>query len=115
MLRISRDQLAAIAASSTGAANLRLAIYARERFPQEFHSTSDDELVSLVQDVRRRAKGHGVENENDIATALDLTIMYGPGFYREEWASDVFQQGGCSGAQKMEVLRTRFWENGVSL
>lgn len=42
-----------------------------------------------------------------MATALDLSVMYGANFYSADWARDVFEIKDWSGAHKLEVVRQR--------
>lgn len=88
-------------------ANSRLAAYAVRRFPDYFHNESHHEIKAFAATVRDEAGKHGVINEDDVTTALDLTIMYGAGFYHQSWATDVLGLNQLTGAEKMELLRQR--------
>lgn len=88
-------------------ANQSLAEYAKHRFPGLFDNKTIDELIPEIIKVRERAKQFGLVNENDIATAVDFSVMYGGNYYTAEWASDVFSLNGMSGAEKMAILRAR--------
>lgn len=95
------------AAGSMDQANTRLVGYARKRFREVFASETDEKLRWLVVQVRERSIQHGIAREEDVGTALDLTIMYGPEFYEAEWASDVFLVPEWEGSQRMTILRER--------
>ncbi|MDY6993337.1 MAG: hypothetical protein SVR94_12155 [Pseudomonadota bacterium] len=88
-------------------ANLKLVEYIKNRFPNPFRNTADEEILLFVDDVRKRARNYNVINENDVATALDLTVMYKKDFYEANWAKDIFQIPNWSGAEKMNALRHR--------
>jgi hypothetical protein len=90
-----------------GLADSRLAKYARQRFPVQFRESSDPILTAFVVEVRRRARTFGISSEPDVATALDLTVMYGPDFYDADWVRDVFAVTEWTAAQKIDVLRAR--------
>jgi hypothetical protein len=69
----------------------------------------------LVEQIRRRAQQYGITKENDVATFLDLTIMYGPDFPRASWASDILREEKILGPYKMALLRQRVRKSGVDL
>ena len=81
--------------------------YVRERFPEKFRETAEKDLVELVRNVRDRASAYDVSQEADVATAVDLTVMYESNFYALDWARDVFAVKDWSGSEKMDVLRQR--------
>jgi hypothetical protein len=107
MLQITQEQFNTLQASVLERANLRLAHYIRERFPTLAQGRRDEDLARFVADVRRRANQYQITEEADIATAVDLTVMYGPNFYNTDWSSDVFAIAGWNGAHKLEVIRER--------
>ncbi|MET0645140.1 MAG: hypothetical protein ABW208_00880 [Pyrinomonadaceae bacterium] len=107
MLRVRQEQMDGLAAAAEAEADGRLVEYGRSRFREEFDAMTGGEALGLISEVRRKAKARGVTAEADIATALDLTVMYGPDFYLDEWASDVFAVEEWGGGHKMEVLRER--------
>jgi hypothetical protein len=106
-VRIRQHQFATLEQSVLQRANARLVQYARERFPEEFREKPEEQLMGLVDQVRVRARRYGITSEQDVATALDLTIMYGPDFYAAEWASDVFAVDDWDGAYKLNIIRAR--------
>jgi hypothetical protein len=106
-LRIRPAQKQAFENAAEAEANSQLALYARNRFAAEFSSTSDEILLSFVAEVRESAMQHEITEMSDIATAIDLTVMYGQDFYEAEWVRDVFGIQEWDGAQRMEVLRQR--------
>lgn len=107
VLRIRKEQMTALEVSVIREANVRLAQYARTRFPEQFRDKPQEDLIDLAAAVRDRARPYGITTENDLATALDLTVMYGPDFYNSEWAHDVFTVTDWDGAHKLEVVRAR--------
>jgi hypothetical protein len=81
--------------------------YLRERFPEQAHTRRSEELTRFVVAARDRAKAHGILEEPDVATALDLTVMYGADFYSATWVRDVFAMTEWSGSKKLDVIRAR--------
>ena len=106
-LKIRPAQIRTFENAAEAEANAQLAAYARKRFETEFAGMSEDTLLSFVAMVRESARHHEITAIPDIATALDLTIMYGRDFYEAEWSRDVFGIQEWDGAQRMEVLRQR--------
>lgn len=100
-------QINVLHAAAAGRANDRLARYARERFKEYFANMPEAVLLDLVATVRERGNKHRITTERDVATAMDLTVMYGQDFYEAEWAHDVFAIQEWDGEHKMKVLRER--------
>ena len=91
----------------TDRADLAMVAYARARFPAQFGAMKDVDILPIVADVRARARAHAVTGESDVATAFDLSVMYGPTFYEAPWARDVFDVREWSGSEKLAVLSAR--------
>jgi hypothetical protein len=115
MLRIRREQMEILSSALREAADRRLATYARERFPDRFAEMDAEALIAMVGRVRATAKRYGIDRESDVATFLDLDVMYGEHFHRAPWASDALQSEAMSGSDKMAVLRGRVKRTGVLL
>jgi len=92
-------------------ANHRMVDYAKNRFPDYFVSQPESDIEAFIATVRNQSKEYDVVNEDDVATALDLTVMYGPGFWSQTWAEDVIALTALNGAEKMEILRHRVREH----
>jgi hypothetical protein len=107
MLTIRKEQMAAMEDALKRRADARLLQYLRERFPEQTRPRQDEELARFVAAVRERARSHGVVDEADVASTLDLTVMYGANFYDADWARDVFAMNDWSGAEKMQLIRIR--------
>ena len=96
-----------MAAAMLERANRDLADYLRRRFPTLLAHRTTEELLPAIRLVRDRAKRYGILYENDVATAMDLSVMYGSEFFSAEWAADILDMDGISGVQKMRMLRAR--------
>jgi hypothetical protein len=81
--------------------------YARSRFPERFRDASPPEVLDLCAEVLRTTRRYGIDEATDIATVLDLTVMYGAGFPDSEWARDVFATQALGPGEKIAVLRSR--------
>lgn len=107
MLHISKEQFLLFEADAVSRANERLVQYAKERFPDMTEGKPDKELMIFVLNVRKLANQYDIIEEADIATALDLSVMYGIHFYREAWVSDVITVPGWRGSYKIGIIRDR--------
>jgi len=107
MLHITKEQFSLFKGDAIKRANVRLVQYAKERFPDLIKVKRDEDIMGYVLIVRKLANQHDITEEADIATALDLSVMYGFDFYNEAWVSDVFTVSEWSGAYKIEIIRER--------
>ena len=114
-MKILQQQLNALRQMLVERANRNLADYARRRFPQQFEARSFEEIFALISRVRAAANGHGIEREDDVATFLDLTVMYGADFDRSTWAREVITASTLHGPDKMAVLRHLVTRAGATL
>ena len=115
MLRIRKEQIEVFSVLLRQEANRRLASYVTERFPSEFKQTDTAILYELADKVRTAATHYGIDHENDIATFLDLSVMYGDEFHQAPWAADILRDNALAGASKMAVLRQRVRASGFKL
>lgn len=105
----------ALAAMRIDAANQRLVSYLRARFPGRYDAIPDDRLRAAIDRMRGTAADYGIQRENDVATFLDFTVMYGQDFHRDAWAREILQVKELHGPDKMDVLRDRVRGSGVDL
>ena len=105
MIRVRPEQKNALARDFEARLNNDMVAYARKRFPDEFRHTPDNELLEQVIETRAAAKKHGITLENDVATYLDLTIMYGKHFPTADWAIETMSDIELTGSQKTKALR----------
>jgi len=112
---IRSDQLGTFDEDARTRANRHLAAYARERFPERFFNTTDEVLLRIVEEIRHRAAAEGFEQEDHIASFLDLTVMYGGDFPRSAWAEPILTNKGLDAEHKMQSLAMRVEESGIKL
>ena len=105
----------AFSSSQSAQANQHLVRYAQQRFPSEFKQNEDPRLLQFVEKVRATAGRYGIEKENDVATFLDFTVMFGLDFPKSAWAEDILNCDTLYGPDKMAVLRHRVSETGTKL
>jgi hypothetical protein len=90
----------------------RLVKYILCRFPKVFGKDAEA-ARAFVDRVTPVAKEYGITKEEDVAVFLDLSVMYGEDFHRDEWASDVLTDEALSPTDKMDELRDRVFESGA--
>lgn len=84
------------------------------RFPV-LSSRTPEQHYAFAARNRLRAIGMGIEAEEDIATFLDCTVMYGEDFIRKPWASEILELGELPGGDRAELLRVALADIGVAL
>jgi len=104
---IRAEQMKAFEERAAKQRDSELIRYARGRFPDYFAAHSPDEMAEFCSAVRKMATKLLITEESDVATVLDLTVMYGPEFPADPWTSDVFAVADWSGPEKMDVIRSR--------
>jgi hypothetical protein len=90
----------------------RLAKYMLCRFPKIFGKDMEA-AQAHVDKMTPVAKEYGITKEEDVAVFLDLSVMYGEDFHKDEWASDVLTDEALSPGAKMDELRERVFESGA--
>jgi hypothetical protein len=105
MLNIRLEQFQALTTAVGDRANRELAHYARSRFPAKLAEIVDSELLAIVVRVRQVAQSYAIDREDNIATFLDLTMMYGEDFHKDRWAAEVLTSDALHGPDKMVLLR----------
>jgi hypothetical protein len=114
MFKIRQDQLEAFDRSYLLRVKRRLAAYARKRFPQCFSQTDDSALLQLIDRVWTTAQRYRIDKENDVATFLDLSIMYGEQFHQSPWARPILETD-WHGPDRMRALTLVVQSTGVRL
>jgi len=115
MLTITPAQFQALAADVRERANRELVKYARGRFPTKVAQIADSEVIAIVARVRQLAQQYGIVREDNIATFLDLTMMYGENFHNDRWANEVLTNDAIHGPDKMVLLRHKVRLTDVTL
>ncbi len=115
MFLIRSDQIEVIVAARLEAANQKLVDYARARFPRRFAHSESAEIAALVAAVRSTSRRYGINKEQDVATFVDLSIMYGEDFHEVPWAARVLQSKDLDSDAKITGLRDLVALTGVNL
>ena len=90
----------------------RLVKYVLCRFPNVYGKDAEA-ARALVDRVTPVAAEYGIKKEEDVAVFLDLSVMYGEDFHRDEWASDVLADEALAPSKKMDELRERVFQSGA--
>jgi hypothetical protein len=112
---IRAEQMAVLRSHAQNRANVVMADYARKRFPTLYADAPQQELLELAQEARTRAAEFGIHREDLIATWLDLMVMYGSEFHRNEWASGILGDFGSDPEVRFAVLTRLVERSGVRL
>lgn|SRR5574338_1056299 len=117
VVQVRKQHLTAFQQLAAHEADRRLVLYLRRRFPETLAASSEVELLSKVQETRTTAARYGILKQADVATFLDLAVMYGDTFHRDEWAAEILDLDlkSMHGPDKMALLRYRVSESGVEL
>jgi hypothetical protein len=111
---ISSATLDLFATAQTARANEALVEYLQQRFPAQFGTQPREDTLEIVRAARMKARKFGIEREDNLATFLDLTVMY-PGFPDLRWAINVLNANTLHGPDKMAMLRDRVGRQGVEI
>lgn len=111
---IQSKMLSSFAEAQEARANRELIGYLRTRFTEHLATQSDDDLLQIVQTARKKARTFGIEREDNVATFLDLTVMY-PKFPDVAWATDILTTDKLHAPDKIALLRDRLRRHGVEL
>lgn len=104
MFKIRQEQLEAFDASYLLRAKRRWAEYVSKRFPQLYPESNNRTLHVFVERVWETAKKYQIDKENDVATFLDLSVMYGEDFHEASWAKQILRSD-WHGPDKMRILK----------
>lgn len=85
--------------------------YAITRFPEHFSNQPQEKLIPQIKKICKQAHCYGINNNSDLASVIDLTVLFGENFYDEVWAKDVVSVPHLSGTEKMKILRERMSTN----
>lgn len=111
---ISSATLDRLASAQASRANDALTDYLRQRFPDQFRTQVRKHILEIVRAARVKANSYGIEREDNVATFLDLVVMY-PGFPELRWAIDVLNAKTLHGPDKMALLRDRIERQGTKI
>lgn len=110
---IKTSQLDSIAISMEEFANAKLVVYSKQRFPNMPVVTMF--TIDDVRKVRDAAKQYKIFKENDVATFLDFSIMFGNDFHTDSWAHPTLICKALHGPDKMALLRHMVRQSGIIL
>jgi hypothetical protein len=107
MFKLRKEHMDALDAAVKREADRNLITYARRRFPEHLRQAPAGQLQDLIGKTRGTAKTYGIEQENDVGTFLDFTVMYGEAFHRSAWASDILSKKDVPAPERIALLRHR--------
>jgi hypothetical protein len=107
VLRLDPGQMTRLDAHTEPARDAALATYARRRFGEPVKSMPQEHMLQAVKTARRLASEWNIVTEPDVATVLDLVIMYGGDFGAADWAADILCASDRTGGEKADAVRAR--------
>jgi hypothetical protein len=110
MLTIRKEQMDVLSTHMRNQFEQRMIKHLRAKFPDRTKDLPDERIGLVVQDSMRKAKGYGVEYEEDIRRFTEYLVIYGMRFdVREEtrWIGDILRRKDLSGAAKMDLIDIR--------
>lgn len=104
MLVLRNAQLAALGASAQRRFEERLLAHLERFFPHLCAQLGEAGLRQLCQDGIARARTYGLRSERDLCKYINLILVFGPGFDREQpWAAEILELNSAPG-QRMEKI-----------
>jgi len=113
VLTIRSDQFAALQDAHCRRADIQLAKYIRARFPDRINDISEHALMNWIQRLRNIANKYLIDREDDVASFLDLALMYGDDFHVHSWAADILNSNTLHGPVKAALLKHKVALSGV--
>ena len=86
MLRIRKDQMAALAGALSESFAGRAITFLTANFPDQAADLTPDGVTALVGDGIPRAAAAGLDSERDVVRFLALGLIAGPNFAAAPWA-----------------------------
>lgn len=115
MLTVRPDSVEGLQRDRLAEANRRLVDYAQLRFPSVFTAPNASRSLKLVEQIRARAAGYGITREDNIATMIDLSTMYGLDFDKAPWAAGPLSNPQLHGPDKVSLLKRRLRKSGIKI
>ncbi len=110
MFIIRRAQMDALAAVALKGFEARLATWLVSTEPERCGELGRDGLRRLIHEGVLKAKGYGIESEQDVAEFVTLLVQRGPDFDvtgEHAWAGEIFARKGVPAAIRLERVKTR--------
>ena len=104
MLIVRSAQVEALAASAQRDFEERLTAHLKRFFPRPCAVLGEGGLRQLCRDGITRARTYGLRSERDLCKYLNLMLVFGHAFDREQpWAAEILQLGSAP-SRRMERL-----------
>src|SRR5713226_8245280 len=104
MLTVRQEQVDALNCAHRDRADSQLAAYMLKRFPKALEHVSGSEIYRIVRETRAIAGDYGIYREDNVASFLDFTIMYGEKFRYTAWAGPILDNDSLHGPDKISLL-----------
>ena len=115
MLTVRPESLETMQRGRMAEADRLLVEYAQKRFPSVFTPQNAGRTLKLVEQIRERAASYAITREDNVATMMDLSTMYGLNFDKADWATRVLSNSRLAGPDKVSALQRRIRRQGVKI
>ena len=115
MLTVRPESVEAMQRDRLAEANRLLLEYAQQRYPSVFKPQNAQRTLKLVEQIRERAAGYAITREDNVATMIDLSTMYGLDFDQTPWAAGVLSNSKLPGPDKVSILQRRIRRQGAKI
>ena len=111
MLVIRKKQIEALDRYSEKLFLDRMTDHLYEIFPDKCEELgSKAQIRELARQGLERARGYGIDTEEDVALFVDIMFGIGPDFLEDKdmhWARSILEREGLSGPAKMDLILQR--------
>ncbi len=115
MFKIRQEQMDAFKPDLLRRFEERVAVHVRESCAEETAALSEEDLGRCVHEAVQRARGYGIEREDDVVDFVEWTFELGPRFELEReysWALTILQDPQLDGEAKVVEIADRLEEEG---
>lgn len=105
MLRIRREQMQTLNEFRRRQFEARAIDYLKGKYPGNYQRRGADQTLQLVRRMIDKAKGAGLDSEVGVIAFVELSLLYGEDFDRDEtWAYYIIYQSDLDPEAKVERL-----------
>jgi len=107
MLTIRKEQIHTLRAPKLKRFYQEVLVHVKRHFPEETDNKNDQELVEHIRQAGDRAAAYGLKAERDLYLFINISMLYGPCFDRQEktaWTKDFLDDKDVSNSSQRVAL-----------
>jgi len=105
MFKMRREQMAAFREDALRGFEDRVAAHVQRCFARRWSALQEDGVRGLIRRGVERAAAHGIVAERDVCLFIDLMLVFGAGFDREQaWAREILEAPALDPSAKTRAL-----------